>query len=289
MKKERFNLPFIAGCSVISVLFIIFMTIGIRYYISHKGYVFYLHTNFFENIVIDTKVRLNAGFVIGTVTNIISNLHTHTIQLRLKPGITIPKFGSRAKVETWGFFGEKFVNISVTPLRGFMEFYAPNDTMPLDVNDGFKKNIATFNKLFSKKDQNTTFLDQNAMEIKHTIYRLQRNIMAPRRGMAHKIQNTLRKYNTILDTDLMILDKSTKELQKMLGLIHYNTSNTKAQLPKITALVRLTASYLSHHQEDNWFGGSLNENRYDTWSAYTIMMSKNLHVWSKYPYKLLNN
>ena len=129
--KVKSNATFLLGFSIIILAGLAVGYIGslkVRY--ANQFYHVSLSLNFLEDILPGTKIRYQGALIVGEVVSIDPG-GNHDIKIRLKKGFTIPKRGSRISLQSWGYFGAKFINNRIINSYRKSEMYAPGDTIPV--------------------------------------------------------------------------------------------------------------------------------------------------------------
>lgn len=87
---------------------------------------------FLEDIRPGTKIRYQGALIVGEVLKIKTGQNLHFAIGRLKKDFHIPKFGSRVTLQTWGYFGGKFINIDILPSARGTEYYNTGESVPVE-------------------------------------------------------------------------------------------------------------------------------------------------------------
>ena len=89
----------------------------------------------------------------GEVVGIKTDLNRHYIIIKIRKNFYIPKKGSSISIATWGYFGQKFVNINIYKGAETNLPYSKGDIISMDPPLKLNETIQKFHSLIEKKDE----------------------------------------------------------------------------------------------------------------------------------------
>lgn len=85
---------------------------------------------FLEGLAPGAKIRFQGSLIVGEVQYIETRMGSQLAHAKLKKSFKIPKTGSRASLQTWGYFGGKFLNIDVLGDAVDTQYYKEGEIVP---------------------------------------------------------------------------------------------------------------------------------------------------------------
>ena len=266
-KPELFSIGIGLGI-ILSVLFSFIYIITEGFNSFSRYYHIAFQTDFLEDINPGTKVRFHGSLVVGSVERIESNFRSHLVHARIKNSFLIPKHGSRVSTQTWGYIGQKFINIGVMQGAEKNIPYLEGDIIPLQSPNRLDEAMLKFHELLiSEGDITTNLLSRKLREIRDMIYQVknlshfQRSEVSPALQKNTKIfRNTLYETESVsqsiieyiksIHNDMLQL---SVDLDKSISLIHKETKSLKETLKYQDKFNQLLMRYLYNEDDYNYY------------------------------------
>lgn len=189
--------------------------------------------NYLEFIKPGTKVRFQGALIVGVVDSIESDLKTHILHIRMKKNFHIPKKGSRITVQTWGYAGDKFINIDILEAYRHSEPYNSEDIIPMEKVSTFSGILLQIDQVIkTSEEKGSSVLEEFVQTAKKTTHTLSQNKYAQRKGVTSRIirQISGSAINGMKKT-LSIVHYSKKELENFEATIHSFNKKIRSYLP----------------------------------------------------------
>lgn len=189
--------------------------------------------NYLEFIKPGTKVRFQAALIVGVVDSIESDLKTHILHIRMKKDFHIPKKGSRITVQTWGYAGDKFINIDILEAYRYSEPYNSEDIVPMEKVSTFSGILLQIDQVIKKSEEKgSSVLDNFFQTAKETTRTLSRNKYTQKKGITSRIIRQVSR-STIngMRKTLAIVHYSKKELENFEATIRNFNKKIRVYLP----------------------------------------------------------
>ena len=263
-KPELFSIGIGLGVTLSLIFFFLYVIVESstsfgRYY--HMAF----QTDFLEDINPGTKIRFQGSLVVGDVSHIESNFKDHLVHARIKNSFLIPRHGSRVSIQTWGYMGQKFINIGVIQGAEKNIPYLEGDVIPMQPSNRLDDALVQFNELLLvKEDGASNLLSQKLREVRRMIYQT-KNLSYFQRSVGTTIlqRNTRKLRNTLYKTEnvsqsLIEYIKSLHqdmvqlylELDRSISLLHKETNALKEGLEYQNRFNRVLMKYL--YNEDDY-------------------------------------
>ena len=145
--------------------------------------------NFLEDIRPGTKIRFQGALIVGEVDYIESSFDKHYIHSRIKKSFFVPKLGSSVTIQTWGYFGAKFINISIIDSFREYEAYGPGDQIKIEPITNSTIAMSNFKKMISREGATELSpLEARLNGVKEMTSKLKKNKFAQPRFMRRLIK-----------------------------------------------------------------------------------------------------
>ena len=283
------NREFTIGVCLISFVTISTIAIIIGYFIVNRTYILYLEIPFIHNIAYGTKVRLNASVKIGEVVNIESDLHKHKIHIAIKKQVRLPKRQTKISIKTWGYFGEKFINIHVLPAKKYENFYEEYDSVKVKKEENILSGaILKMIKNNSNINEQPTFLlDSRLKNIRRAMKKLNRDpYFQP--YFINTIKKRLEGYrNTIIagKANRLVLNK---QISSALDTAQTFVLTLKKRQNSVNSSQQIRSDY--HRLKESLNNNVLltNTDLYYLLYNYITFLDNTLKEWSNNPSELFN-
>ncbi|MCS6985822.1 MAG: MCE family protein [Leptospiraceae bacterium] len=91
-----------------------------------------IKADYLEGIAPGTKIRYQGALVVGEVTGIKSDGQNHYIEAKIKKDFHIPTNHSRITLSTWGYFGNRYLNVDIFEPHLQQDFWPPYSTLSME-------------------------------------------------------------------------------------------------------------------------------------------------------------
>lgn len=235
---------------------------------NQQFYALKFSINYLEFIFPGTKIRYQGALVVGTVQSVESDLSHHLLHVNIKHDFHIPKQGSRLTLQTWGYAGEKFINIDILPSYRNTDFYREGDTIAVAKVTPFSQLIVNMSDTIQKSDKKgmtvfETFL-HNAQKTTATlsnsaysqpngpIKKIVRKVSYALPTQSRKIRNFLSIFHNKLLSARKATQNFVNKMNRYLPVALKTVNNLKTMLSyKPDARTAITKGYL--HEEAGYY------------------------------------
>ncbi len=292
--KNRNNASIIIGFILLFILVFGFLYLGSRRIFFSEYYPVTFTMKFLEDIVPGSKIRFHASLIVGQVESIESNFQIHKIHSKIKKDFFIPKKSSRVSIQTWGYFGQKFINITI--LEGFYpeaktyeeykqkdEIYSSNDLIPIDTPANISKAMQEFHSLLSDENEKEKgILYEKLYAIKNMISKIRRNKYL-KNYFWMRLRRSMAKFRRVEMPEEYTnwIDEVDKDMQNI-------SENMHILFPKLRKITDHVSRFVDYKNPDQKRSNDLlyDEDSYDTLLIYSIILNRRLKIYRKSPYKL---
>ncbi|MCB1147973.1 MAG: MCE family protein, partial [Leptospiraceae bacterium] len=286
--KKADRAPLIIGLILMIIISVAFGAIGTqRVHYANEFYDVTFTFEFLEVVRPGTKVRYQGALIVGEVTSIETGTDIHRVCAKLKKDFYIPKAANRITLQTWGYFGGKFINIDILTDVQEGEKYQAGDEIPVQkiVNStivmqkiyDYFKNIENDESLIEKElltmKKRTSALANSPYSKPSYVRYILRNITGKTREIFKYVaQGTENIYNGMKNTGESI-EKNLEAMKRSLQGLRERTDSWRTSTGYRSGA--LTSRVL--HEETDYY----------LLLGYTELMNKKMAEFKDEPYKIL--
>lgn len=219
------------------MFFVLFLGyFGTRSIIRSFGYYrMSFQSRFIEDVRPGTKIRYQGALEIGEVEHIISDLAGHVITARIRDDFSIPVFGSRASLSSWGYFGAKFINIEIVPSGAQETYRESGKKMPLEKIVNSSIMFQQYYDAIKSEGGNLSILENRLLQLKKAITAIKRMPYVERNAARTIVRNA----TTGMNSFFKIINTTGQDLYTMLSKINDTSEflvyDLNRNLPRIKA------------------------------------------------------
>ena len=288
--KERSSLTWLTGLIVVlsaGLLLAYITTKRVQY--AKNFYNVVMTINFVEDIRPGTKIRFQAGLIVGEVVYIKSDGVNHKIYCKIKNNFRIPKIGSKLTIQTWGFFGDKFINVSIFGFSDHSKMFRPGEVIKIDDITNFTMTMEKFNEATKKQGNNNLSPLEN--QLKNA-----RNLTSELKNSKYAIPGYMRGVfrKTTKGAEAManrIQEDSKKGYLVLLGLNNFaedTVLSIKNELLDIKKNVRRLDKMFVLRKKENFAKSFWHEERtYDEWLELSAFIRKKTLLFKMAPHMII--
>ena len=287
--KERSSLTWLTGLIVVlsAVLLLAYITTK-RVQYAKNFYNVVMTINFVEDIRPGTKIRFQAGLIVGEVVYIKSDGVNHKIYCKIKNNFRIPKSGSKLTMQTWGFFGDKFINVSIFGFSDYSKMFRPGDVIKIDDITNFTMTMEKFNEATKKEANNLSPLENQLKNARNLTSELKNSKYARPGYMRGVFRKTTKVAEAMANR---IKEGSKKGYLALLGLNNFaedTVLSIKNELPGIKKNVQRLDQMFVLRKKENFAKSFWHEERtYDEWLELSAFIRKKTLLFKIAPHMII--
>lgn len=203
--------------------------------------------DYLEFIRPGTKIRYQAALVVGTVESIESNLETHILHVKVKKGFFIPKKGSRITVQTWGYAGDKFINVDILEPYRHSEPYKSTDIIEMAKVSTFSGIMSTIDKTLKASEKSGKSVLEDFLETaRQTTRQLADSQYAQPKATTHIIKKVSGTIITGLRKTLAFAKSTQQKMQTAKTATENIIDRLNRNLPLALKTVKNLKKFLSY-------------------------------------------
>jgi hypothetical protein len=203
---------FLGAFFIIAFSLLIGMLGNEQYRKSKEYYEVTFQFDYIENILPGTVVRYQGALIVGSIDRIDHDLATQQVYAtaKIKKDFRIPVTGSSISVKTWGYMGQKFINVEVLePFYHYQRVYEDADIIFVETTPNVAIIMQDLMDSFSDEGNlmNQSIVDKNLLQIRKAIKQAKRTRLFLPRVARQEISQFAIRINQILKTaDIVMLD-----------------------------------------------------------------------------------
>ena len=192
-----------------------------QYQAAKEYYQVTFQFSYIENILPGTVVRYQGALIVGSIDRIEHDLETQQVYAtaNIKKDFRIPIKGSSISLKTWGYMGQKFINIEVLePFYYYQSVYGEDDFIFVETTPNVAIIMQDLLDSFSSRGSsiNQSIVDRNLLQIRRAIRKAKKTRLFLPRVARQEISQFAIRTNQILKTaDLVMLDFNQLSKDKM--------------------------------------------------------------------------
>ena len=243
--------------SILIGLFFLSLLVGCLFYIGttrlilKEYYYLTFGVSFLEEVGPGSKVRFNGSFIIGEIDTVTYRDHKNIIRAKIKKGFVIPKKGNAVSIKTWGYFGQKYIDIELYQVANIHDIYTEKEIIPIIEPMNLNARLQNLH-LILQEDQvsKTSFLEREVLKTKSLIKNLRSNYYVSRSFWSNIRYNML-NFRTVVSS----IDEKTEEsavfIQQLQEDSKEKLKNIRVNLPIISNKIQTFANFIRYNSESN--------------------------------------
>ena len=280
------RLTILIGFIILASITGIFLVLGSKKIFIKDYYYLNFEVNFLEGVSTGSKIRFNGSVIIGEVEDITYKNFKNHVYAKIKKGFYIPKRGSKVVIKTWGYLGQKYIDILLDKGSSLKDVYTEKEAIPilepLNLNTRLQ-----YLELLLKEDKvnHLSLLEEKVLGVQSNIIDLRSSYyMSPE--LTIDIHTKISNFNHLVS----VFTNSLKETDEYFHDLEENTKksiyNLKVGIPIYTRKVKEVLRFLRYTPTANASVSNkyfYYEELYETILLYSDIINTKLATWNRDP------